>query len=194
VCSWCSRSEGSWPSYRSSAGGRSIRRRPCRTARPMRSTAKSSRCPWGRWCSSRPMSPPASPCHSSSQWQCCRWKNSRPMFRLTMIHHRRPVPQIPRTPARTPTRDPVNSFRVSLTFVHGTRCRYLCWRGVLLISARGIIDCFLESANVSLFAYLSLICGICARSKMLMLKMLMFKRRPNNRRGDRVAASPKSER
>jgi hypothetical protein len=51
----------------------------------------------------------------------------------------------------------------------------------------GIIDCFLGSANLSLFAYLSQICGICARSKMLMFKMLMFKRGSNSRRRGRVA-------
>ena len=56
----------------------------------------------------------------------------------------------------------------------------------------GIIDCFLGTANLSLFAYLSLICGIFVRPKMLMFKMLMFKRGSNSRRRGRVAASPES--
>ena len=56
----------------------------------------------------------------------------------------------------------------------------------------GIIDCFLGSANLSLFAYLSLICGNLVRSKMLMFKMLMFKRGSNSRRRGRVAANPES--
>jgi hypothetical protein len=33
-----------------------------------------------------------------------------------------------------------------------------------------MIDGFPESANLSLFEHLSLICGICVRSKMLMFK------------------------
>jgi hypothetical protein len=48
-----------------------------------------------------------------------------------------------------------------------------------------MIDCFLGSAKLSPFAYLSLICGISVRSK-----MLMFKRGSNSRRRGRVAASP----
>ena len=53
----------------------------------------------------------------------------------------------------------------------------------------GMIDGFPGSANLSLFVYLSLICGICVRSK-----MLMFKRGSNSRRRGRVAASPESRR
>jgi hypothetical protein len=43
-----------------------------------------------------------------------------------------------------------------------------------------MIDCFLGTANLSLFVYLSQICGIFVRSK-----MLMFKRGSNSRRRGR---------
>jgi hypothetical protein len=46
--------------------------------------------------------------------------------------------------------------------------------GCLVDFDGGMIECFLEPANLSLFAHLSLICGIFVRSK-----KLMFKRRSN---------------